>query len=167
LNLHRIAVMGHSFGACTAINACARDPKLFRGAFGLDAWVTPISPDIKKSGVSVPVMLIQASQFYDNAFWSQTNKEDSEGIVRRSPQSTIYYVDDAKHQDFIDLPLYAPLFSQCMKITGPHGYDLQEVLCRYSLKFLKQLDMIDPSHVLPQMSRREKVPIRMGTTTEF
>jgi hypothetical protein len=45
LDLERIAIMGHSFGAAVAINSCAQDRRL-KAVVGLDAWTFPLDSTV-------------------------------------------------------------------------------------------------------------------------
>lgn len=151
--------IGHSFGGATAINLCNSDPA-FRTAVGLDAWLSPLPKQLKQSGLRVPILLIQARQFPDeDRFWSSSNRQDSIDAVRRSPGSRLYIVDDATHQDFLDLVVYAPIVSRLLRITGPHGQKIQEFVCSHVVEHCIDIGFIPrvASHCQPRRHQHSDV----------
>lgn len=139
VNTQKIVAMGHSFGGATCINACNKDTRL-KAAIGLDAWVTTLNPKIKNEGVDVPVLLLQAEKFLrEEYFWSKNNMQECEKITEKSPQSKLIRIENAKHQDFLDLVIYAPFLSRLIGITGPRGYEIHEFLCKFVIDYLREL----------------------------
>jgi pimeloyl-ACP methyl ester carboxylesterase len=64
VDMSRVVLMGHSFGAVTALQAAAARPGAFAGVVALDPWAFPIDAEVMQRGVgNVPVLALLCPRF--------------------------------------------------------------------------------------------------------
>ncbi|PAV70299.1 hypothetical protein WR25_11302 [Diploscapter pachys] len=104
LNMSSVTLAGHSFGASTALAACAFSTD-FQAAICLDAWVEPLDKDHFDKIVQ-PVVFLNCDKFQ----W-ESNVELMYRVLRKVSESTIFTLE-AVHQAFSDFPLFYPAFAR-------------------------------------------------------
>ncbi|TMW54943.1 hypothetical protein Poli38472_011287 [Pythium oligandrum] len=129
-DLDSVHVMGHSFGAATALTAAHVDER-FRTAVLLDAWMEPVSPDVLKGlGARIPVLHLISDHF---ANWKpnfESTKAHFQGCTH--PHSRLLVVRGMRHNNFSDLPLFSPSVNRLMKLAG-------DIDPRYALRLVGEL----------------------------
>ncbi len=110
-------------------------------AVSLDAWTWAMEPGIKQQGIRKPFITIQTSQWYETkAVFGKNNDAEIEAIVRHSRAAMgqdaahLARVHGAAHQDFTDLPFWAPLVTtKLLKFTVKPGTFMVDVICSNAL----------------------------------
>jgi platelet-activating factor acetylhydrolase len=62
LDISKAAIMGHSFGGATTIQALSEDQRFLCG-IAMDCWMLPIHRDLLEAGVHQPLLFINSSDF--------------------------------------------------------------------------------------------------------
>lgn len=95
IDRNKIAVMGHSFGGATVIQAL-NDDQRFRCGIALDAWMLPLAEEVL-SNFSQPLFFINSERFQYPANIIQMKKCDSPGKERK-----MITIKGSVHQNFAD-----------------------------------------------------------------
>ncbi|KAM9778368.1 platelet-activating factor acetylhydrolase [Syngnathus typhle] len=133
MDLGRVAIMGHSFGGATVIEALAREAK-FKCAVALDAWMFPLKDEIFPQ-VNQPIFFINSEKFHWPANIKRIKMLDSSDIERK-----MMTIRGSVHQSFPDFTFLAGnLIGKLMKLRGDIdpaiGIDLSN---KASLAFLQR-----------------------------
>jgi len=112
LLLDKVGVLGHSTGGGAAIEFCGRDPRCQAG-LGLDAYMRPVSPAVRQSGVVQPFLFL-----FSELWPSQENTALFEELQSNSPQAAWLTLLGSDHYDFTDLPMLSPL-AHLLGLKGP------------------------------------------------
>lgn len=91
----KIAIIGHSFGGATVIQAL-NDDQRFRCGIALDAWMLPLAEEVL-SNFSQPLFFINSEQFQYPANIIKMKKCDSPGKERK-----MITIRGSVHQNFAD-----------------------------------------------------------------
>lgn len=116
VNLDNVSVWGHSFGGATALTTAHIDPR-FRKAVLLDAWMEPVDDEVKRGiGARIPVLHIISDQFMH---W-RPNMEGMKQHMRgcSHPLSKFLVLQGSRHNNFSDLPLFAPTLNRILLAAG-------------------------------------------------
>ncbi|XP_047430396.1 platelet-activating factor acetylhydrolase [Mugil cephalus] len=112
MDLCRIAVVGHSFGGATAIEALCKEVK-FKCAVALDAWMFPLDEEIFPR-VKQPIFFINSEKFQWAGNISRMRKLDSAVIQRK-----MITIRGTVHQSFPDFTfLTGNWIGKLMKLKG-------------------------------------------------
>ncbi|XP_019713597.1 platelet-activating factor acetylhydrolase isoform X1 [Hippocampus comes] len=133
IDLGRVAVMGHSFGGATVIEALAKEVK-FKCAVALDAWMFPLKDETLPQ-VNQPIFFVNSEKFQWAENIKRIKKLDSSDIERK-----MVTIRGTVHQSFPDFTfLTGDLIGKLMKLKGdldPEiGIDLSN---KASLAFLQR-----------------------------
>mmetsp|Transcript_13426 Transcript_13426/g.22024 ORF Transcript_13426/g.22024 Transcript_13426/m.22024 type:complete len:356 (-) Transcript_13426:326-1393(-) len=121
LDLSRLSIMGHSFGGITALEACRVDSRI-RAVIAYDPWLYAASQELRKSGLNVPVYILEAEAFgYEN-----NTKIIDEFKANSSAEVTVEILPGAAHQNYTDFPFFATYLSRKVGLIG--SADPTEVL---------------------------------------
>ncbi|KAI8837826.1 platelet-activating factor acetylhydrolase, isoform II-domain-containing protein [Chytridium lagenaria] len=114
LDLGRLVMAGHSFGAATALVALQEDKGDlgFLGGVVLDPWMFAVD---ERVSIRVPILSIQAQFFH----W-RNNIECFKTLYDASPNALNAFavILGTKHQDVSDFPGIAPKLMKALKIAG-------------------------------------------------
>ncbi|KAF3702603.1 Platelet-activating factor acetylhydrolase [Channa argus] len=112
MDLCKIAVMGHSFGGATAIEALCKEVK-FKCGIALDAWMFPLDDD-NFPRVKQPIFFINSEKFQWAGNISRMRKLDSAAIQRK-----MITIRGTVHQSFPDFTfLTGNWIGKMMKLKG-------------------------------------------------
>ncbi|KAJ3281307.1 hypothetical protein HK104_000097, partial [Borealophlyctis nickersoniae] len=123
-----IGLIGHSFGGCTSIHTAHLLPSRIKAVIGLDAWTYPLPAIVRRNGINTPLLLFQAegTDFFSSVDYGKENDKDcarmveatavnlsssssSPSLEKESKKATLLLINGAKHYDFSEAGLYAPL----------------------------------------------------------
>lgn len=111
-----VSLVGHSFGAATALTTAHVDERI-RAVALLDAWMEPVDADVKRGlGARVPVLHVLSEHFYQwhaNFVDTQTH---ARGCTHAYSKLTVLL--GSRHNNFCDLPIFSPLVNRLMKSAG-------------------------------------------------
>ncbi|XP_075717077.1 platelet-activating factor acetylhydrolase isoform X2 [Rhinoderma darwinii] len=133
IDVQKVAVVGHSFGAATAIKALGRDSR-FRCAVALDAWMFPLREEMF-STIHQPVIFINSEKFQwvDNVLVMK--KMDSSRVERK-----MITIKGSVHQSFPDFTfLTGYLIGKIFKLKGEiDPYVGMDIIVNVTLAFLQR-----------------------------
>ncbi|GLE02588.1 hypothetical protein PINS_up011429 [Pythium insidiosum] len=116
-NMEDLHIVGHSFGAATAMTAAHVDER-FRTAVLLDAWMEPVAQDVLEGvGSRIPVLHLISDQFERWAVNMERMRQHAKGCTH--PDSRLMVVRGTYHNNFSDLPLFSPTINRLVKTAGP------------------------------------------------
>ncbi|XP_074845105.1 platelet-activating factor acetylhydrolase [Carettochelys insculpta] len=108
----RIAVMGHSFGAATAIETLSKDTR-FKCGIALDAWMLPLDDEVYPR-VHQPLLFINSEKFQWASNVLKMKKLDSTSTERK-----MITIKGSVHQSFPDFTFLADNFvGKIFKLKG-------------------------------------------------
>ncbi|DAZ93911.1 TPA: hypothetical protein N0F65_010113 [Lagenidium giganteum] len=116
MDMDRVNVSGHSFGAATAMTAAHIDNR-FKHAILLDGWMFPVTDEVKQGvGSRIPVVHIISEHF---ANWKE-NMDDMKKHMYgcTHPQSALLVLEGSRHNNFSDLPLFSPIVNRLVLASG-------------------------------------------------
>ncbi|XP_032398746.1 platelet-activating factor acetylhydrolase isoform X2 [Etheostoma spectabile] len=133
MDLCRIAVMGHSFGGATVIEALCKEVK-FKCGVALDVWMNPLDDEIFPR-VKQPIFFINSEKFQWAGNISRIKKLDSAVIQRK-----MITIRGTVHQSFPDFTfLTGNWIGKLMKLQGEIDPELAIDLCnKATLAFLQR-----------------------------
>jgi platelet-activating factor acetylhydrolase len=153
----QVIVMGHSFGACTAIYSVTQEPR-FRALVCMDPWMMPLPKDfIDRYWLRpLPVHIINSSHFLrdSESNWSLVRKlleKNQEG----QQHTRMITVLNTAHQDISDMPALLPHF---LLSRPPNPTDIEVIynLHHHSiLLFLKEIGLFEREEEVKLMTRDE------------
>ncbi|XP_073530017.1 platelet-activating factor acetylhydrolase [Phyllobates terribilis] len=133
IDVQKVAVAGHSFGAATAIKALGRDSR-FRCAVALDSWMFPLR-DETFSTIHQPVLFVNSEKFQwvDNILLMK--KMDSTSVERK-----MITIKGSVHQSFPDFTfLTGYLIGKIFKLKGEiDPYVGMDIINNVTLAFLQR-----------------------------
>ncbi|KAJ0060763.1 hypothetical protein NL108_000015, partial [Boleophthalmus pectinirostris] len=133
MDLCRLAVMGHSFGGATAIEALCKEVK-FKCGIALDAWMFPLDEEIFPR-VKQPIFFINSERFQWAGNISRMRKLNSAVIQRK-----MITIRGTVHQSFPDFTfLTGNWIGKLMKLKGEIDPELAiDLSNKASLAFLQR-----------------------------
>uniref|UniRef100_A0A672ZA75 Platelet-activating factor acetylhydrolase n=1 Tax=Sphaeramia orbicularis TaxID=375764 RepID=A0A672ZA75_9TELE len=133
MDMCRIAVMGHSFGGATVIEALCKEVK-FKCGIALDAWMHPLDDEIFPR-VKQPIFFINSEKFQWAGNISRMKKLDSAVIQRK-----MITIRGTVHQSFPDFTfLTGNWIGKLMKLKGEIDPELAiDLSNKASLAFLQR-----------------------------
>lgn len=133
MDMCRIAVMGHSFGGATVIEALCKEVK-FKCGIALDAWMHPVDDEIFPR-VKQPIFFINSEKFQWAGNISRMKKLDSAVIQRK-----MITIRGTVHQSFPDFTfLTGNWIGKLMKLKGEIDPELAiDLSNKASLAFLQR-----------------------------
>ncbi|XP_028996126.1 platelet-activating factor acetylhydrolase [Betta splendens] len=133
MDLCRIAVMGHSFGGATAIEALCKEVR-FKCGVALDAWMFPLDDEIFPR-VKQPIFFINSEKFQWAGNISRMRKLDSAVIQRK-----MITIRGTVHQSFPDFTfLTGNWIGKLMKLKGEINPELAiDLSNKATLAFLQR-----------------------------
>jgi dienelactone hydrolase len=120
LDFSRVAYVGHSLGGNASFEACSRDSRCV-GAVSLDGT---IFSDVRRTGMKVPALILQANTKVSCDDFCQRRKDDFKSLTASGPVRDLA-VDGVEHLNFSDnsvmfMPLLRPV-GQLGTIDGARG----------------------------------------------
>ncbi|GCC28186.1 hypothetical protein chiPu_0006614 [Chiloscyllium punctatum] len=103
LDLHKVAIMGHSFGAATVIDSLSKDVRFGCGV-ALDAWMFPLEDEVYTK-VQKPILFINSEKFQWVINVLKMKKLDSNEIQRK-----MITIMGTVHQSFPDFTFLTGTF---------------------------------------------------------
>ncbi|XP_075939893.1 platelet-activating factor acetylhydrolase isoform X2 [Anarhichas minor] len=133
MDLCRIAVVGHSFGGATVIEALCKEVK-FKCGIALDAWMFPLDDELF-ARVKQPIFFINSQKFQWAGNISRMKKLDSAVIQRK-----MITIRGTVHQSFPDFTfLTRNWIGRLMKLNGEIDPAIAIDLCnKATLAFLQR-----------------------------
>ncbi|KAM4529312.1 platelet-activating factor acetylhydrolase [Fundulus diaphanus] len=133
MDLCRTAVMGHSFGGATTVEALCKEVK-FKCGVALDAWMVPLDDEIFPR-VKQPIFFINSEKFQWAGNISRMKKLDSTVIQRK-----MITIRGTVHQSFPDFTfLTGNWLGKLLKLKGEIDPEVAIDLCnRATLAFLQR-----------------------------
>ncbi|XP_069584299.1 platelet-activating factor acetylhydrolase isoform X2 [Ranitomeya imitator] len=133
IDVQKLAIAGHSFGAATAIKALGRDSR-FRCGVALDSWMFPLRDEIF-STIHQPVLFVNSEKFQwvDNILLMK--KMDSTSVQRK-----MITIKGSVHQSFPDFTfLTGYLIGKIFKLKGEiDPYMGMDIINNVTLAFLQR-----------------------------
>uniref|UniRef100_A0A8D0HSH9 Platelet-activating factor acetylhydrolase n=1 Tax=Sphenodon punctatus TaxID=8508 RepID=A0A8D0HSH9_SPHPU len=133
IDLNRIAMMGHSFGAATAIETLSKEAR-FKCAIALDAWMLPLADEVY-TRVHQPLLFINSEKFQWASNVLKMKKLDSTDVDRK-----MITIRGSVHQSFPDFTFVAGnLVGKFFKLKGEIDPNMAiDISNRASLAFLQK-----------------------------
>ncbi|XP_015743317.1 platelet-activating factor acetylhydrolase isoform X1 [Python bivittatus] len=100
IDLQKIAAMGHSFGAATAIETLSKDAR-FQCGIALDAWMFPLSDEVYPK-IHQPLLFINSEKFQWAVNILEMKKLNCKGRERK-----MITIKGSVHQSFPDFTFFA------------------------------------------------------------
>jgi len=142
LDMQHVGVFGHSTGGGATVEFCGREPRCIAGV-GLDAYLTPVSPAVRQSGVEQPFLFL-----FSQDWPSETNNRLLDSLLAHSPNALYLTLLGTDHYDFSDLPMLTPLASR-LGLKGPlNGRRALRIVDDYTLAFFERYLKDQPSALL-------------------
>lgn len=113
-----VSLVGHSFGACEAVELSRRNPGLFKNCVGHDMWLYPLDPNNLEppSGRS---LFISSQRWQWPRNRERIRRLSSAALLRENKVDHFNLVlRDARHHNFHDLALIAPLVGKALGMLG-------------------------------------------------
>ncbi|MCB8960877.1 MAG: hypothetical protein H6651_11225 [Ardenticatenales bacterium] len=130
LDLDHLGLFGHSTGGGTALEVCGHDERC-DAALGLDAWVEPVSDDVRAAGLSQPLLFLSAPDWI-----SESNQQTGEAFYAASAADRyLLTVAGSDHFDFTDFPDFSPLTPYLGVAVTDQGAITQAAVQAYTLAF--------------------------------
>lgn len=107
LDLEKVAVVGHSYGGATAIQASFMDSR-FKVCVALDSWMNPVPDEIIAGGINQPFLHLSRPRWDD--YPNSPTRLDSFFTSGGSDKYS-YIIKGTEHMDFTDIPILTPLSS--------------------------------------------------------
>ncbi|XP_067879128.1 platelet-activating factor acetylhydrolase isoform X2 [Heterodontus francisci] len=157
LDLHKVAIMGHSFGGATVIDSLSKELRFGCGV-ALDAWMFPLE-DAIYAKVQKPILFINSEKFQWVANILKMKKLDSNTI-----QQKMITIMGTVHQSFPDFTFLTGSFlGKIFRLKGTIDPQIAIDICnKASLAFMqrhlgleKDFDQWDPlidgkgEHIIP------------------
>jgi hypothetical protein len=129
IDLSNLTVMGHGFGATTAIVMASKDQRV-KKVVSLDPWLTPLKEEIENDKIllSQPHCSINSELFHMNLGenWELlTHLFDNKNMIKASNKNLLCLLNNVGHMAFTDLSLilllelrlvmFTPSFSQIFR----------------------------------------------------
>ena len=121
-----VGIVGHSFGAATAVTAARQDPRI-SACVAHDLWMLPLSSDFKKQGLRprgdddggrannpFSLLITQSRKWTE---WGEQNREML-AFTRASGDATLIDFPATAHSNYSDVPLFAPMLARKMGQIG-------------------------------------------------
>ncbi|XP_003215369.2 platelet-activating factor acetylhydrolase isoform X1 [Anolis carolinensis] len=133
IDIQKITVMGHSFGAATAIETLGKDTR-FKCGIALDAWMLPLSPEIY-SRVHQPLLFINSEKFQ----WA-ANILEMKKLSCGERESKMITIEGSVHQSFPDFTfLVGSIVGKIFNLKGEIDPNLAiDISNKASLAFLQK-----------------------------
>ncbi|XP_067401020.1 platelet-activating factor acetylhydrolase isoform X1 [Emydura macquarii macquarii] len=133
IDSNRIAVIGHSFGAATAIETLSRETR-FKCGIALDAWMLPLGDDVY-SKVHQPLLFINSEKFQWASNVLKMKKLDSTDTERK-----MITIKGSVHQSFPDFTfLIGSVVGKIFKLKGEIDPNIAiDISNKASLAFLQK-----------------------------
>ncbi|KAJ7345960.1 hypothetical protein JRQ81_001910 [Phrynocephalus forsythii] len=112
IDIEKIAVMGHSFGAATTIETLSKDVR-FKCGIALDAWMLPLSDDVYPR-VHQPLLFINSEKFQ----WA-LNVLEMKKLDCKDRERKMITIKGSLHQSFPDFTfLVGNIVGKVFKLKG-------------------------------------------------
>eukprot|EP00455_Lapot_gusevi_P056821 TRINITY_DN9530_c0_g1_i7.p1 TRINITY_DN9530_c0_g1~~TRINITY_DN9530_c0_g1_i7.p1 ORF type:complete len:282 (+),score=62.56 TRINITY_DN9530_c0_g1_i7:61-906(+) len=150
LDLERVAIMGHSFGAATALATSYEDPR-FRCAIGLDSWLVPVPSQVFEHGVRQPFILVISDEFRDDVGMPK-NMACHRSLMRTAgPHSLCYTLRGSRHTNFCDMPVFSEFLSRKLgRIGAESPKEILRISSMMDLAFLDKHLLSKPNTLIDQ-----------------
>jgi platelet-activating factor acetylhydrolase len=149
LDLRKAAIMGHSFGGATTIQALSQDHR-FQCGIAMDCWMLPIHPDLLETGVTQPLLFINSSDFQwaENvrAMFQLSHSSKNDSSLRPTTTSiiTLKGTSHGNQSDMQFLSLFSELRAQFPSSLDPYAaFRINVDLCH---AFYKRHLLRDPAY---------------------
>ncbi|KAK3277408.1 hypothetical protein CYMTET_14582 [Cymbomonas tetramitiformis] len=106
MDTDNVFVGGHSYGCPTALLACQASKDLFRGAVLHDPAITADSM-ASQGGCPVPAVYLLGDGYAGNA---RIRAGVAKALSGSAPNSSAWHILGAEHGNFVDAPMWAPLW---------------------------------------------------------
>eukprot|EP00743_Colponemidia_sp_Colp-15_P005641 GILK01006065.1.p1 GENE.GILK01006065.1~~GILK01006065.1.p1 ORF type:complete len:455 (-),score=64.98 GILK01006065.1:109-1473(-) len=118
LQMDKVSIVGHSFGAATAIEAAFDEPR-FNTCTAMDPWLFPISSKVMEEGLSVPLLVINTDRFH----WP-TNLEALHRLQDNCKKDVrSIRIKDTHHMNQGDMAIFVERLLKLVKGVGPMRSD--------------------------------------------
>jgi predicted dienelactone hydrolase len=135
LDFEHVGVYGHSTGGGAAIQFCGFDPRC-KAVLGMDPFMQPVSIEVIKNGLSQTAFFM-FSQGWADLSDNRTNQLFNQFHLNLLDSKGAICINDTKHYDFTDLPLFSPIASQ-LGLKGPlNGKRVTEIVNTYLIEFFE------------------------------
>lgn len=123
LDLEEIGLLGHSTGGGGDVFIAMKDNRI-KALLGLDAWVSPLEPEVLKQGLKIPSLFLRSEQ------WSKgPNNIALDSIFKNSNNTTLITMDKTNHVDFTMTYMFSPITKYVGftgKLGGRYSSDIQK-----------------------------------------
>ncbi|XP_042313822.1 platelet-activating factor acetylhydrolase-like, partial [Sceloporus undulatus] len=133
IDIQKIAVMGHSFGAATAIETLGKDVR-FKCGIALDAWMLPLSQEVYPK-VHQPLLFINSEKFQ----WD-SNILEMKKLNCKDRERKMITIKGSVHQSFPDFTFLAgSIVGRIFRLKGEIDPNIAtDISNKASLAFLQK-----------------------------
>jgi platelet-activating factor acetylhydrolase len=124
VDLDRLALVGHSFGAATVVGTAAVETRA-KAVIGHDVWCQPMTTSpagsllatVCEKGVQHAPLLVTLSEEWATGYPS--NLPPCTSLVRASKDARLVSMCRTRHSNYSDVPMFSQLVSRKMGAIGP------------------------------------------------
>eukprot|EP01091_Cochliopodium_minus_P000374 TRINITY_DN10357_c0_g1_i2.p1 TRINITY_DN10357_c0_g1~~TRINITY_DN10357_c0_g1_i2.p1 ORF type:complete len:500 (-),score=116.75 TRINITY_DN10357_c0_g1_i2:42-1541(-) len=156
LNFDQVGIVGHSYGAATAIYSSYKFPEKFKACVALDIWCFPLKEEVLSDEIQSHKLFVSSDLWQWEKNKNLLLKLHSQTKSRSSFNLTLKATD---HQNFSDLSIIIPKLAKMLKLIGPaSSVDCSLVTNNLTISFFEKFLLGKEDKKVPFISVLNKNP---------